>query len=336
MNDATQYLWMPPSELVAQSNLTAFLRTTGHRDYDDLAAQAETDPAWLMQAVFNFCDVRFYRPYDQMLDLSRGQPWARWCVGGTTNIVLNCIDRHRDTTVWDQTFLVWEGEDRREQRSLSYRAFDAEVGRLARGLSRLGIGRGHVVAIYMPNLPETFIAFFSILKLGAIVMPLFSGFGPAPLQTRLNHGEARAVITASGTWRRGTAAPLKSVLDAALDAAPSVRHAIVFDRGLELETPMRAGRDHFWHDVVAGRDGAIATAEMQAEDRRSCSTPRAPPASPRDASGPISASSARWSPATSSSAAISGRPTVSSFSAIWAGWSARCAPASRVSPAPAC
>jgi len=199
MNDATQYLWMPPSELVAQSNLTAFLRATGHRDYDDLAAQAETDPAWLMRAVFSFCDVRFYRTYDQLLDLSRGQPWARWCVGGTTSIVLNCIDKHRDTAVWDQTLLVWEGEDQREQRSLTYRAFDAEVGRLAQALSRLGIGRGDVVAIYMPNLPETFIAFFAILKLGAIVMPLFSGFGPAPLQTRLNHGEAKAVITASGT-----------------------------------------------------------------------------------------------------------------------------------------
>jgi acetyl-CoA synthetase len=266
MDDAPQYIWTPPAALVEQSNLTAFLKATGHRDYDELAAQAEADPAWLMQHVFRFCDVRFYRPYTQMLDLSRGQPWARWCVGGTTNIVLNCIDRHRGTAVWNQTFLVWEGEDRSEQRSLTYRAFDAEVARLAQGLSRLGVGPGDVVAIYMPNLPETFIAFFAILKLGAIVMPLFSGFGPAPLQTRLNHGEAKAVITASGTWRRGTAAPLKSVLDVALEAAPSVRHVIVWDRGIAVETPMRAGRDHDWRDLVAGRDGAMATAEMQAED----------------------------------------------------------------------
>ena len=70
----------------------------------------------------------------------------------------------------------------------------------------------------MPNLPETFVAFFAILKLGAIVMPLFSGFGPSPIQSRLNHGGAKAVITADGTWRRGVPAPLKSVLDVALDA----------------------------------------------------------------------------------------------------------------------
>lgn len=105
-----QYAWTPPAELVKQSNLTAFLGATGQADYDALAAKAEADPAWLMEEVFKFCDVRFYRRYDQMLDVSRGQPWARWCVGGTTNMVLNCIDKHRDTAIWHQTFLVWEGE----------------------------------------------------------------------------------------------------------------------------------------------------------------------------------------------------------------------------------
>lgn len=184
MMERTSYTWVPPPELVAGSNLTAFLRATGAADYDALAARAEADPAWLMEEVFRFCDVRFYRRYDRMLDVSNGQPWARWCVDGTTNIVLNCIDRHRDTPVWDQTFLAWEGEDRREQRTLTYRQLDREVGRLAQALRGLGIGQRDVVAIYMPNLPETFIAFFAILKLGAIVMPLFSGFS----QPRFNPG----------------------------------------------------------------------------------------------------------------------------------------------------
>ena len=267
MGNTPQYLWTPPAELIAQSNLTAFLRKTGHRDYDGLATKAEADPAWLMQQVFEFCDVRFYRPYDQMLDVSRGEAWARWCVGGTTNIVLNCIDKHRGTATWDKTFLVWEGEDKRERRALTYREFDRDVTRLAQGLRDLGIGRGDVVAIYMPNLPETFVAFFAILKLGAIVLPLFSGFGPAPIQSRLNHGEAKAVITANGTWRRGAPGALKSVLDAALEGVPSVRHVVVVRRdGLEIDTPMREGRDRWWDDVAAGNGAVLATAEMQAED----------------------------------------------------------------------
>jgi acetyl-CoA synthetase len=261
-----EYAWTPPPELVQQSNLTAFLRATGQANYDTLSARAEADRAWLMEEVFRFCDVRFFRRYEQMLDTTRGEPWARWCVGGTTNIVLNCIDKHRGTPAWDRTFLVWEGEDKREQRLLRYREFALEVDRLALGLRSLGIGRGDVVAIYMPNLPETFIAFFAILKIGAVIMPLFSGFGPNPIQSRLNHGEPKAVITASGTWRRGVAAPLKSVLDAALEQSPSVQHVIVVERtGLEVETPMRAGRDHWWNDVLDGQTGEVATVEMAAE-----------------------------------------------------------------------
>lgn len=266
-NGTTAYAWTPSADLIANSNLTAFLRATGQPDYDTLAAKAERDRAWLMEEVFRFCDVRFYRPFEQMLDTSRGEPWARWCVGGTTNIVLNCIDKHRDTPAWDQTFIVWEGEDKSEQRTLSYRELDREVGRLAQALRDLGVARGDVVALYMPNLPETFIAFFAVLKLGAIVMPLFSGFGPSPIETRLNHGEAKVVITADGTRRRGKPAPLKSTLDVALENAPSVQHVVVVERGgLDIDTPMQATRDRWWHDIVADKDGDCPTAEMAAED----------------------------------------------------------------------
>ncbi|MHC2230629.1 acetyl-CoA synthetase [Bradyrhizobium elkanii] len=260
------YLWTPPAELVEKSNLSAFLRATGQPDYDTLAAKADIDPAWLAQEVFGFCDVRFYRKPEKILDLARGEPWARWCVGGTTNIVLNCIDKHRGTEVWDKTFLLWEGEDRREQRRLSYAEFAFAVERLASGLRKLGIGKGDVVAIYMPNLPETFMAFFAILKIGAIVMPLFSGFGPDPIRARLNHGEAKAVITANGTWRRGAPAPLKSVLDEALETAPTVQHVIVANRGgLGIDTPIQAGRDHWW-DEIAKEEANLPTVEMDAED----------------------------------------------------------------------
>nr|WP_276542005.1 AMP-binding protein [Bradyrhizobium elkanii] len=149
---------------------------------------------------------------------------------------------------------------------MSYAEFAFAVERLASGLRKLGIGKGDVVAIYMPNLPETFIAFFAILKIGAIVMPLFSGFGPDPIRARLNHGEAKAVITANGTWRRGAPAPLKSVLDEALETAPTVQHVIVANRGgLGIDTPIQAGRDHWW-DEIAKEEANLPTVEMDAED----------------------------------------------------------------------
>jgi acetyl-CoA synthetase len=262
--------WVPSPAIVAGSNLTAFIRHTGEPDLPSLQHHADADPAWLMEQVFGFCDFRFYKPYERMLDTSRGIEWARWCVGGTTNIVLNCIDRHRGTPTWDRTFITWEGEDPtapNARRELSYREFDAEVCRLAGALEALGVQRGDRVGLYMPNVPETFIAFFAVLKIGAVVMPLFSGFGPQPLVARLNDGEAKVVLTVDGTWRRGSPGAMKSVLDEALASVPSVEHVLVLRHlGDAVACPMTAGRDLDWATAVAGQAAERPTAEMAADD----------------------------------------------------------------------
>jgi acetyl-CoA synthetase len=266
MTAQQRFYWEPTPEIIAQSNLTAFLKQVKLPSFEALQKEADARPAWFMEEVFKFTDFRFYKPYTQMLDVSRGQPWARWCVGGTTNVVLNCIDKHRGTPVWDQPYLVWEGEDPTEQQSYTYAQFHAEISRLAGGLKALGVGRGDVVALYMPNLPETFAAFFAIQKIGAIVMPLFSGFGPVPLVTRLNDGEAKVVITADGTWRRGSPGAMKPVLDEALKEVASVRHVVVVRRmGDKLPVAMQAGRDQWWHDLVRDQSPDMATEEMEAE-----------------------------------------------------------------------
>src|SRR3972149_9401162 len=125
----SEFAWSPTPELIARSNLTAFLERTGCGDYDALVARADAEPGWFWEQVIRFFDLRFYKAYERIVDVSAGLPWARWCVGGTTNLVLNCIDRHRGTAVWDRTYLVWESE-RGAQRTLTYREFDAEVCRL--------------------------------------------------------------------------------------------------------------------------------------------------------------------------------------------------------------
>ncbi|MBC5762866.1 AMP-binding protein [Ramlibacter albus] len=259
--------WLPDDETVSRSVLSAFIRHTAQPDLRALQRRADADPAWLMSQVFDFCDFRFYRSPESMLDTSRGIEWARWCTGGTTNIVLNCIDRHRGSPVWERTFITWEGEDPKQRRELSYREFDAEVCRLAGALKALGVGQGDRVGLYMPNLPETFVAFFAALKIGAVVMPLFSGFGPQPLVARLNDGEAKIVLTADGTWRRGTAGAMKSVLDDALASVPSVEHVLVLRHlGDAIQCPMAAARDLDWAETVSRQPAELATAEMSADD----------------------------------------------------------------------
>ena len=262
----SEFAWSPTPELIAQSNLTAFLDRTGCTSYDALIARADAEPAWFWEQVIRFFDLRFYQPYEKIVDMSPGHPWARWCVGGTTNLVLNCIDRHRGTPVWDRTYLVWEGETG-AQRILTYGEFDAEVCRLANALRSLGVGRGDSVGIFMPNLPEAFVAYYAIAKVGGIVMPLFSGFGPEPLALRLADGSAKAVITSDGAWRRGKPGAMKSVLDEALKSVHTVQHTIVV-RYLDgaIAAPMTAGRDYWWHERVARQSPEAPTEEMNADD----------------------------------------------------------------------
>ena len=103
--------WRPDAATSAASNMAAFMRSLGVASYEELLARADREPAWFVEGLLKHLDYRFYRRYDRVLDESRGAPWTRWCVGGTTNIVLNALDRWRDTPTWQKTALVWDGED---------------------------------------------------------------------------------------------------------------------------------------------------------------------------------------------------------------------------------
>jgi acetyl-CoA synthetase len=129
------------------ANLTRFMRALGVDSFDALNARASADPPWFHDELIRILDYRFERPYDQALDLSEGLPFAHWCVGGTTNVVLNCIDRQRGTARYTQAALVWEGEDGTVT-TWTFADLDRETCRLAWGLRRLGPRRrgGHVSA----------------------------------------------------------------------------------------------------------------------------------------------------------------------------------------------
>jgi acetyl-CoA synthetase len=221
--DPPRFAWTPSPERIDGSVLSRFLRHAGVADFDALASRADRDPAWLNELVLAFCDFRFYRPYTSILDIRRGIEHADWCIDGTSNIVLNCLDRHRDTPAWNNVFLVWEGEDGTVRR-FTYRELESEVARLAFGLHALDVRQGDRVAIYLPNIPEAFVALFAILKLGAIAVPLFSGFGAQPLGSRLQDADVHTVLTADGGWRKGAFLPMAATLEDALRQVPSAQN----------------------------------------------------------------------------------------------------------------
>ena len=266
MSTDSQYYWHPTEQHIADAKITAFMKHLDIANYKELIKKADADPGWYFDQVIKYCDIRFYKPYDQILDVSKGIPWARWCVGGTTNLTMNCIDKHRGTATYDKDFLVWEKETG-ENGVLTYREFDAEVCKLAAGLKKLGVEKGDVVGIFMPNIAETFVAFFAIAKVGAIIMPLFSGFGPSPLITRTQDGGAKVIITADGTWRRGSPGAMKPLLDEVKDDIPTVESIIVVQNvGDALPTEMTEGRDYWWHELCADMPTDTPTEEMSAED----------------------------------------------------------------------
>jgi acetyl-CoA synthetase len=260
----TGIVWRPGEHIMRAANLTAFMRLHSIADYDALNRRSVEDPQWFWNALIAYHDLRFGKPYDQVLDISAGAPWARWCVGGTTNIVSNCIDRHRGTPTMDKSAIEWEGEDG-SRRAWSYAELDAQVCRLGGALRARGIGAGDVVAIYMPMVPEVAAAFLAIAKIGAIVLPLFSGFGASAVVARMNDGGAKAVLTVDGTRRRGKQVAMKPVIDEALPQVPTLEHVIVL-RHLGIETPMSAPRDCWWHGALAGMPSEAPTEQVPADD----------------------------------------------------------------------
>jgi len=255
--------WVPDPATVARANLTAFMRALGVESYEALLRRAEEEPAWFYDGLLRYLDYRFYRPYERVLDESSGAPWVRWCVGGTTNVVLNALDRWRDTPTYEKPALVWEGEDG-ARRNFSYRDLDREVCRFAGALRSLGLGRGDVIAIYMPNVPEAAIAMLAGAKIGAIVMPLFSGFGADAVLARIELGRAKALVTVDGSSRRGKLVDAKAIVDEAVKQAPWLECVIV-SRQMGNPIGWTNGRDHWWHELCDSQPGQAPTEEMDAD-----------------------------------------------------------------------
>jgi len=255
-------VWRPGPELIAGSVLKHFLERHGLADYDALIARSNADPGWFWDALIKFADFRFYRPYHTILDQSKGPAWAEWCVGGFTNIVLNCLDKRIGTPAAARQALVWESEQGEVLR-WTYARVHEETCRLAEGLRKLGLGRGDVVGLYMPMIPRAVVTLLAVAKIGGVVLPMFSGFGAPAVASRLNDAGAVAVITTDGTWRRGRKALLKPVIDEAAATVPTLKHVIVA-RHLGDEVAWDDARDHDWDKLAAIDDWRDSRTEAMA------------------------------------------------------------------------
>jgi len=257
------FVWRASADVIAQSNIKRLIEALGADDYDDLVRKADGDPAWFWTETIRFMDIRFDRPFDRVLDQSDGKAWAKWCIGGRMNATESLLDKHRGTPTHDKPAIVFEDETG-DVRTWSYADLDRETCRLTAALRDLGYGPDDAIGIYMPMVPEVVAAYFAVARTGAIVVPLFSGFGRDAIATRLNDAGATGVISIDVTRRRGREIAMKATMDEALADVPTVRKQVVLNTG-DDKANWRNGRDVDWREITDGQPDDTPATIVDAE-----------------------------------------------------------------------
>ena len=257
------FVWRPSPEVVERANVTRLMRAHGITTEQELIERSTSDVEWFWDAAIRDLGLEFFEPYASILDTSRGIEWSTWFGGGSVNLAHNCVDRWAERTP-DATAIAWEGEEGTTRR-VSYRELREASDRLANGLAGLGVRSLDAVGIFLPPTPEAVVAVMACSKLGAVWLPLFSGFGADAIAKRLEDAEAAVLITADGFPRRGKVVPMKETADEAVAVAGSVRHVVVVDRLGRRDAPWDAARDVRWGDLLSASADRFETAHLDPE-----------------------------------------------------------------------
>jgi acetyl-CoA synthetase len=242
------------------------MESHGIEDFAELMARSTSDVPWFTDAVIRFLGIHFTTPYETSV---RYEPddWRRpvWCPEGRMNITTSCVDRWlEDEETSSRVALIAELENG-DVHQLTYAELAQQVGKCANGLIELGLGHGDRIGLYMPMTWEIAVALLAIARIGAIVLPLFSGFAAGAVEQRLQDAGAKALITADGFHRRGKIVPLKPQADEAAQSVSSLRHQVVLKLAGN-QVAMVPGRDHWWHELIATQSPDCPAADTAAED----------------------------------------------------------------------
>jgi acetyl-CoA synthetase len=221
-------------------------------------ADADHEAFWAAQAE----QLAWFTPWDSVMEWT--PPTVRWFSGGTLNASVNCLDRHVEAGGGDKVAYHWEGEPG-EERAITYRELLEEVSRFANGLKSLGVRRGDRVAIYLGMVPELPVAMLACARIGAPHSVVFGGFSSDSLRDRINDAQARVLVTSDGGYRRGSLVPLKANADEAVAECPSIEHVVTVRR-TGGDHPFTAGRDIWYHELIAEQPAECEPEHMDAED----------------------------------------------------------------------
>src|SRR5438067_11268068 len=204
-------------------------------------------------------ELDWFEPWQTVLEWN--PPWAKWFQEGKLNVSHNCLDRHVEAGNGDKVAYHWVGEDG-DSRDVTYADLLDSVQRFANVLKSLGVGQGDVVGIYMPMIPETPAAMLACARIGATHNVVFGGFSVEAVKERMEVSDAKVLVTANCTLRRGTPLPMKASVDEVLGDLPKLEHVVVVRR-TEDDCPMEDGRDVWWHDACDAAEAECAAESLE-------------------------------------------------------------------------
>jgi len=245
-----EVVWRPDARTLEHANVSRLMRRHGYEDYWELVRRSQEDPEWFWPAAIEDMGLDFAAPWEQVMDLSRGAEWATWFTRSTLSIAWNCVHRWAERDP-ERVAAVGLGEDGARW-EYTFAELSSQVTRLAEGLASLGVEPGDRVAIYMPMCPEVAVASHACAHLGAVQVPIFSGFAGPAVRERLEDSEAKVVVTADWSLRRGKRLDMQATVEAAR-AATAVEHIVTWKR-----------EDRSWSGVELG-SGDLSPLEVDSE-----------------------------------------------------------------------
>jgi acetyl-CoA synthetase len=278
LEDVSEVAFEPDREFVESTNVYEFMQAYGMDDYDELIERTTTEvdgePAsgvdWFWDELVDYLDVEFYEDYDTVRDDSDGPQFTDWYPGGELNLAHNTVDRWaaRDSEQRNAVATIWEGEPG-DVREVTYHELRRQSNKVANYLESVGVGTGDTVGLYMPMVPEVTSILYGCFKIGAIAVPIFSGFGVDATATRIADSECSVLFTGDGFYRRGGEVTLKHAADEAIDEAGHVEHTVVYERlgriESEDETVPWTSRDETWTDAVESQDDAYDSKSLDSD-----------------------------------------------------------------------
>jgi acetyl-CoA synthetase len=222
-------VWHPTPETIERTQLKKFMKQVGVETWQELYEFSIEDIEKFTEEVLRFLQIEFDPPYEKLLDTSAGIEWAKWCVGGGLNIVKMCVDRWAGSEIKDQPAVIWEGEEG-QSCQLTYAELKTAVEACAGGLRANGIKKGDAVGIHLPMMIETVVSLLAINRIGAIAVPVFSGYGVEAISTRLNAVRAKAILTCDGFPRRGKIFNAFEIAQEAIKKSPTIEKIFLVNR----------------------------------------------------------------------------------------------------------